>query len=108
MGSGKVSDTACRVTRRRGFASSLPRANSVNIVPSAIIKNKETTRLEMVSNVRRLLRRIFFKISLLNFIAAPDCQSLNYQPQKVYLTHTQFAAIKFKRTSEAPPQTDES
>src|SRR2546425_2612277 len=64
-------DTACRVTRRSGLDLSLLLVNSVRIVASVIIRNRETTRLEMVSNVRRLLRRMFFRMSLLNFIATP-------------------------------------
>ena len=33
----------------------------------------DTTILEAVRSVRRLLRRIFFKMSLLNFISCPSC-----------------------------------
>ncbi len=51
-----------------GLASALALEDSVNIVASVMIKNRETTILEAVSNVRRLLRRIFLKMSLLNFI----------------------------------------
>src|SRR5258705_2192454 len=69
-GSVTHNETACRVTSLRGFASSLPRVNSVKIVARVIIRNNETTRLEIVSSVRRLLRRMFFKTSLLNFINA--------------------------------------
>jgi hypothetical protein len=53
---------------RSGLDSALPRSNSVRIVASVIIKNNETTRLEIVSRVRRLLRRIFFRTSFANFI----------------------------------------
>src|ERR1700716_4200467 len=75
-GSGKTSETECRVIMRSGFECSLPRDNSVRIVASVIIKNRETTRLEIVSRVRRLLRRIFFRISLLNFMAPPGLRLL--------------------------------
>jgi hypothetical protein len=58
------------VIKRSGFElSSL--VNSVRIVASVIIKNNETTRLERVKRVRRLLRRIFLRMSLLNFIERP-------------------------------------
>ena len=45
--------------------------NSVRIVARLMIRNSETTRLEIVSKVRRLFRRMFLKISLLNFIDFP-------------------------------------
>src|SRR5512132_3387918 len=70
-GNVNPSDTACLVTRRRGLDFSLPSVNSVRIVARVMIRNNETTRLEIVSNVRRLLRRMFFKINLLNFIRVP-------------------------------------
>jgi hypothetical protein len=71
LGKVKASDTLCLVTRRSGFDFSLPLFISVRIVANVIIRNKETTRLEIVSRVRRLLRRIFLRISLEYFIAAP-------------------------------------
>lgn len=70
-GSTNASETACRDTRRRGFDSWLPRVNSVKMVASVISKNNETTRLETVNSVRRLFRKMFFRISFVNFIDAP-------------------------------------
>src|SRR6267142_4896685 len=69
---GKVnpSETACLVTRRSGFDASLPRLNSVRIVARVMIRNNETTRLEIESKVRRLLRRMFFRTNLAHFISA--------------------------------------
>jgi hypothetical protein len=45
--------------------------NSVRIVASVIIRNSDTTMLDIDSSVRLLLRRTFFRISLANFIIAP-------------------------------------
>src|SRR5688500_1266983 len=67
-GKGKVSETECRVQSRSGLASELPLVDSVKTVASVMIKNKDTTILEPVSSVRRLLRRIFLKMNLLNFM----------------------------------------
>jgi hypothetical protein len=39
-----------------------------------MIRNSETTRLEMVSTVRRLFLRMFLKINLANFIAVHPFQ----------------------------------
>src|SRR5215217_2537108 len=68
IGMTKPSETAWRDTSRSGLASSVPRSNSVRIVARLMIRKSETTRLEMVSSVRRLFRRMFLKISFAYFI----------------------------------------
>src|SRR5687768_14750949 len=72
IGRRNASDTECRDSNREGLLSSLPRSNSVRIVARLMIRNSETTRLETVSRVRRLLRRTFFNMSLANLINAPQ------------------------------------
>src|SRR5678815_2103451 len=62
------SETAWRDTSRSGLASLVPRSNSVRIVARLMIRKSETTRLEIVSSVRRLFRRMFLKISFAYFI----------------------------------------
>src|SRR5678815_6135438 len=61
-------ETAWRDTSRNGLASSVPRSNSVRIVARLMIRKSDTTRLEIVSSVRRLFRRMFLKISFAYFI----------------------------------------
>src|SRR5215213_8513137 len=67
IGMTKPSETAWRDTSRSGLDSSVPRSNSVRIVARLMIRNNETTRLEIVSRVRRLFRRMFLKISFAYF-----------------------------------------
>src|SRR6476619_7373641 len=69
IGKVNVSETAWRATSRTGLDCSVPRSNSVRIVAKLMIRKSETTRLEMVSRVRLLFRRMFLKINLANFIA---------------------------------------
>src|SRR5215467_6153995 len=69
IGITKPSETAWRETSRNGLDWSLPRSNSVRIVAKLMIRKSETTRLEIVSTVRLLFRRMFLKINLANFIA---------------------------------------
>src|SRR5215211_2038596 len=68
MGITNPRETAWRDTSRKGLASSVPRSNSVRIVAKLMIRKSETTRLEIVSRVRRLFRRTFLKISFAYFI----------------------------------------
>src|ERR1041384_2844415 len=69
IGMTKPSETAWRETSRKGLDSLPPRSNSVRIVAKLIIRKSETTRLEIVSRVRLLFRRMFLKINLANFMA---------------------------------------
>src|SRR5829696_2386513 len=75
IGRTKVSETAWRDTSRKGLASSLPRSNSVRTVAKHMIRNSETTRLEIVSRVRLLFRRMFLKISFAYFISSVPLDS---------------------------------
>src|ERR1051325_61086 len=69
IGMTNPSERAGRETRRKGLDSSPPRSNSVRIVAKLMMRKSETTRLEIVSRVRLLFRRMFLKINLANFIA---------------------------------------
>src|SRR3569832_2898707 len=81
----KPSETACRDLCRSGLASSVPRSNSVRIVARLMIRNSEPTRLEIVSSVRRLFRRMFLKISFAYFIrSSPSFESAGFD---VDVTH---------------------
>ncbi len=74
IGNRNASDTEWRLIKREGLLSWLPRSSSVRIVARLTIRNSETTRLDKVSRVRRLLRRTFFKMSFANFIRSSTCK----------------------------------
>src|SRR5215213_31596 len=81
-------DTACRDTSRSGLASSVPRSNSVKMVARLMIRKSETTRLEIVSSVRLLFRRMFLKTSFAYFIrSSPSFRTTGQRCGRMSDTH---------------------
>jgi len=100
MGIVNPSETECLAINLKGLALSEFLSNSVSTVASVIIKKSDTTRLEIVSRVRLLFRRMFFRTSFANFICFTWLLAASYGADAVRSFYALFG--KSVQTNECP------